>query len=155
MNSKWRNHISQSSIHGLLIALTLLVYGCNKSDRPELAQLTGTVTFQGEPLKSGTIVFESTGNRPANGRIEDGQIVGLTTFEENDGIPVGNHRVAVFATSVSSDVVAADPSQDTASGDNYMGAAPSLLPDKYSDPANSGLTAEIQSGTNSVTFELK
>ena len=55
---------------GCLIATA----GCG-NDRPPLAPVSGTVTFQGEPLLQGTIVFEIPGCRPATGKIVGGQIV--------------------------------------------------------------------------------
>lgn len=137
---------------GLLIWACL---GCGSSG-PELAPVTGTVSIDGTPLKKGTIVFESEGNRPANGRIEDGKIVEVTTFNKGDGVPVGSHKVAVFALEETSTVETSDPSQPTATGSNYMGTGKSLIPDKYNNPDTSGLTAEVEAGQeNMVTYELK
>jgi hypothetical protein len=38
---------------------------------------------------------------------------------------------------------------------NYMGGGESLVPNKYTDPKNSGLTVEIVAGENQVSFKLK
>lgn len=129
--------------------------GCGRSDRPQLAQVAGTVTYNGTPLEKGTIVFESTGNRPANGEIENGKIVRVMTFEDGDGVPVGIQNIAVFALAVADSATASDPSQDVASGENYMGGSQSLIPDKYTNPATSGLSTTIEAGqTNEVKLEL-
>ena len=52
--------------------------GC--SGQSGLASVSGTVTVDGKPLQHGAIIFEVEGNRPSYGRVEDGQIVDLSTF---------------------------------------------------------------------------
>ena len=84
----------------LLLSLVWLVTfaGCGRSDRHPLGSVAGTVRYQGQPLASGTIIFEVAGARPANGTIVDGKIVEVTTYAPQDGAPVGDARIAVFAT---------------------------------------------------------
>ncbi len=137
-----------------VVLILLLANGCGSS-KIELAPVSGTVMFNGKPLKKGKIVFESPNNRPANGLIEDGKIVELYTTKPGDGVPLGSHKIAVFALEVASESITTDPSQSTNKGQNYMGTGKSLIPDKYNDPEQSGLTAEIKAGEeNTVTLEL-
>jgi hypothetical protein len=121
--------------------------------------VTGTVTFKGQPLASGTIVFEVSGARPANGKIVDGQITEVTTYDRDDGAPVGQARIAVFAASspASGSPAAAPPDPGSAIdlAHNYMDSdAKSLIPEKYNNPATSGLTREIKEGQNTLTIDL-
>jgi len=144
----------------LLLSLVCLATspGCGGSGRSPLGRVTGTVSYKGQPIQSGTIIFEVAGARPANGKIEGGQITEVTTHEPNDGAPVGQAKIAVFATEAAAPSPAAtggDPGQQIVIDENYMGAgAKSLIPPKYSDPATSGLTWEIKKGDNTVTLDL-
>jgi len=136
-----------------------LVGGCARGDRSPLGDVTGSVTYQGQPLQSGTIVFEVSGARPANGKIVAGKIAEVTTYDPDDGVPVGQARIAVFATEPAGSSAPAaappDPGGGMPPAEDYMGAdARSLIPERYNDPATSGLTWEIKPGDNVVTLEL-
>lgn len=130
-------------------------FGCH-SDHPDLAEVAAKVTIDGKPLGNGTITFESEGHRPAIGRIVDGSIVEITTYEPGDGVPVGHHKVAISSTEQPR---TADPGKGSRPGEkpiqasNYM-LGRSLIPSRYNSPGTSGLTADIESGKNSVEFEL-
>lgn len=137
----------------ILPLLFVLAAGCGGQGRPPLATVTGTVTLDDKPIKNGTIVFEAPGLRPATGKIVDGEIVEVTTFEPNDGVPVGNHKVAVFAQEEADSAVVSNPGEKQKLGAGYMGGA-STLPARYGDPEKSGFTAEIAEGENTVKFEL-
>jgi len=141
--------------HLLRICAVALVFcaltGC--SDRPKLAKVKGTVTLDGKLLPNGSITFETTGARPATGKIVNGQIVEVTTFDPDDGVPVGSHRVAITANEEASSAVVANPGEGKTPGPNYMGGK-SIIPTAYNNPATSGFTAEIKSGENTVEFKL-
>jgi hypothetical protein len=132
------------------LALPLVLAGC--SGGPKLAPVKGTVTLDEKPIEKGTITFETPGQRSAIARIEKGQIVEATTFQPGDGVPVGKHQVAVSAHQ---DLApsASSPSPGQAPRADYM-SGKSLLPAAYSNPAMSGLTADIQAGENTVDFKL-
>jgi hypothetical protein len=146
-----------------LVSLLVLVClatspGCGGSGRTPLGQVTGTVSYNGQPIASGTIIFEVPGARPANGKIVGGQIQEVTTYDPNDGVPVGQAKIAVFATEAPASSPAAtggDPGQPIVIDENYMGGgAKPLIPPKYNDPATSGLNWEIKKGKNTVTLDL-
>ena len=113
--------------------------GCGRSNRPRLGRVTGTVTYQAQPLASGSLVFEVSGTRPANAKIVDGQITEVMTFEPNDGVPIGLARIAVFATqgggaSAPSTPAPSDPGQYKGPGADYMGGG------QVADPSPSTTT---------------
>jgi hypothetical protein len=149
----------------LLLPLVCLLAcaGCGRSDRARVAQVTGTASYKGQPIASGTIIFEVPGARPANGKIVDGKIMEVTTYEPKDGVPVGQARIAVFATRASAESPSpapggapSDPGAPIVLDKNYMGGgAKSLIPEKYNNPATSGLAWEIKKGQNTVTLDLK
>lgn len=132
--------------------------GCGRSDRPSLGRVTGTVQYNGQPVAAGTIIFEVANARSANGTIADGKIVEVTTYDPGDGVPVGEARIAVFATAAGGGAApaspAATPDAKAVIDRNYMGSAKSLIPDRYNDPATSGLTWTIKAGENVVELSL-
>ena len=122
----------------LMLPLALLL-GCGGGG-PETAPVAGTVHYAGNPLAQGEISFHpNDGQRPAYGKIEDGNIVDVRTADE-EGVIVGNCQVAVKSIEEAPDMYT--PSK-------------SLIPQLYADPKKSGLTAEIKAGrTNQVELEL-
>ena len=140
----------------LAAALAGPLAGCGKRG-PALAEVSGTVTLDGQPLERGTITFEATGLRPATAKILDGRIVEATTHRPNDGVPVGHQRIAVFSRA---EPVAAKPGPTTEPALPGAAAFPpsmagrSLLPARYNDPATSGLSATIRPGQNTLSLEL-
>jgi hypothetical protein len=119
-----------------LLSLVLLA-GCGAGH----AKVSGKVTYNGQPLKQGSITFlPAGGGRPANGKIKDGEIVELTTETLNDGVQTGSYKVTIRSIS---------------NPDNMYASQKSLIPDRYGDPAKSGLTADIKRGTNELKFELQ
>jgi hypothetical protein len=136
-----------------VVALVLcpLLAGC--PDRPALGKLRGTVKLDNRPLARATLTFEATGARPATATVVNGEIVEATTYDTGDGVPVGQHRVAVDATEEAGASGAANPGDAKAPGANYM-VGRSLIPARYNDPSTSGLTADIKKGDNWVEFNL-
>jgi hypothetical protein len=136
----------------LAAVIAACVSGC--SSGPALGDVKGTVTLDGKPLAKGSIRFETTGARPATAQIENGQIIEATTYQPGDGVPVGTHKIAIFANADASSAVVPDPGKaGPTPGANYM-SGKSLIPEHYSDPEKSGLTAEIKRGENIVEFKL-
>lgn len=138
-----------------LFLISILVFGCGP-DRPPLGDVSGTVTYDGKLLEQGTIIFEVPGSRPTCGKIVNGQITELCTFVSGDGVPVGEARVAITAT------VARSPSTPTQAAASSNEPTPTagmvefeqLIPVKYGNPETSGLTATIEKGRNSLSFDL-
>ncbi|MBN9118689.1 MAG: hypothetical protein J0I06_05955 [Planctomycetes bacterium] len=135
-----------------LVVLSALVAGC--SDRPKLAKVKGTVTLDGKPLPFGTVTFEAKGLLPATGKIVNGEITEVTTYDPGDGAPVGGHRIAVTANAEPGPAVVANPGETAkAPKGDYM-SGKSLIPSAYNNPDTSGLSAEVKSGENTVEIKL-
>src|SRR5262245_44449132 len=131
---------------------TLAFLGAGCKPGVEMAPVKGTVTYNGKPLAKGTILFEPTGQRSATGKIVDGEIVEVTTYKSGDGAVVGPHKVAIFSTEEPASG-GGNPGDASKPNPDYM-TGKSLIPAHYSDITTSGLTADIQSGENTVTFTL-
>lgn len=130
---------------GFATAVLLLVVasGCGGStaDRSPTAAVKGTVTYQGNPLPKGTVLLHPQKGRSASGKVVDGQIVEVTTYETGDGAVLGEHRVSI-------------QSVETDSKDSTM--SKSLIPVRYGNPETSMITTKIEADkTNELTIELK
>lgn len=142
------------------LALSLLAIalpGCNQGGG--FSAVTGTVTFDGKPIKVGTITFESVATDSAGGsrmimtRIRDGKY----KFESTDGPAPGQHKVAVkaFNEAVAEDTAPAGknnkqtPTRETGN----------VEPENYIPPqfnTETTLTVDVTAGLNeNVDFSLK
>ena len=152
----FRRRAIAATLGGLAAALAGMLAGCGPRP-PALAEVSGTVTLDGEPLARGTLTFEATGLRPATARILDGRIIEVTTRRVNDGVPVGHQRIAVFSRE---EPVDAPAQQSQRTGPPATAGVPasmvgrSLLPARYNDPATSGLSAIIRPGHNTLSLAL-
>jgi len=70
---------------GLLLPPLVLaaVVGCPKSDKPTYANVTGTVTFNGQPVEKGQITFATEGRSPSTMDIVDGKFSGTAMIGSN------------------------------------------------------------------------
>lgn len=130
----------------VFLALMLLTAGCGSSG-PEMARVSGTVTYQGQPLETGTISFISTDPaRPnANGTLGPGGTYELQTREPSDGAELGEYQIAI------SDI---DPDAMNSALPGEPLELTSKIPEKYQNPATSGLTRTVERGSNTFDFEL-
>jgi hypothetical protein len=121
--------------------------------------VSGTVTYNGEPLKTGTVSFfpeDSNTGRGASGAIlEDGSYT-LTTQSPGDGAFGGKYKVAISAV----EILEKEKTQTTALGgipDQAVAAhakRKNLIPIKYSGTDTSELTATVGPGSNTFDFKL-
>ena len=141
-----------------VVVTVLLLSGCG-SNRPPLGKVEGTVRYNGEPIKTGTVIFSVAGTRDASGVIEDGTIKDITTFTKGDGVPLGEARIAVIVLQeLPSSSVTPSPTIDDATkpggGSAMMTGQRFAVPVKYVNPETSGLTATIKKGSNVINLEL-
>ncbi len=127
--------------------LLLLSVGCG-ADVPTLIPVHGKVSYRGQPLTAGTLVFAPDPVRNGPGPLSraDIQPDGTYQLKSGDGLGAvaGWHRITVIAV------------VDTPAVPGQRFVRPrSLLPEKYRDPELSGLTCEIKPGKeNVVNFNL-
>jgi hypothetical protein len=116
--------------------------GCGGGPKlPPMAKVSGTVTFDGKPLPRGMVQFTPEGSTvshplpPATGAIgSDGRFTMYTAGVA--GAVLGQHKISVEARE---DVDL-----------NKVSWAPSLIPEKYANPEQSGLSFEVKGGQSNV-----
>lgn len=76
---------------GLLLLPLLLagLVGCQQGDKPAYANVSGTVTYNGQPIEKGQISFASEGRPPSTMDITDGKFSGQAI--------VGSNKIMVSA----------------------------------------------------------
>lgn len=132
----------------LLLAAGLLgaVCGCGR-DKLDVAPAKGKVTYNGNALEFGSVVFQPEKGIPARGDIKsDGTFV-LGTYAETDGAILGKHKVRVTCNESQRPGYAAPTGEEA-------GVGKSLIPKKYTRAQTSGLTEEVKAGGPNE-FELK
>src|SRR5262245_34277086 len=83
--------------------LGLIAAGCGPGEGYTLGRVRGTVTFKGEPVRSGFIIFvpdetKQTAGPQGMSRIADDGTYVLSSKIADDGAVVGFHRVGIMAT---------------------------------------------------------
>jgi hypothetical protein len=97
-------------------------------------KVTGRVTHKGKPVANAIVMFLPQSGVGAGGATTDDGTYELTSKALGDGARIGACKVAVLA---------ADPVN-----------RPLGIPAKYTDPERSGLTADVQKGSNVFDFDI-
>lgn len=79
----------------IFVALAFVV-GCRESNLPATSKVNGVVTYKGQPVKNGQVVFHPDGGENSGRGVTDelGQFV-LSTYTMADGAILGKHKVTV------------------------------------------------------------
>jgi len=92
--------MSQSSYPVRVAALVTLpvllaLAGCGKGDYPEMARVTGTVTYKGKPVPNMMVNFMPTGEggRPSWGKTDASGKFEMVYDEDYKGVKIGHHKV--------------------------------------------------------------
>jgi len=124
---------------------SLLLAGCGGApdDRPELADVTGVVTLDGEPVDGASVAFSpKSGMRGASGQTNaEGEF--KLSYASTMGCPLGEHTVEI---STRREI------QDEYGG--VAGMEPETIPPQYRGNSTT-LTAEVTAdGENHFVFDL-
>jgi hypothetical protein len=71
----------------------LALAGCSKGDYPEMARVTGTVTYKGKPVPNMMINFMPTEGRPSWGRLDANGKFEMIYDADYKGVKMGHHKV--------------------------------------------------------------
>jgi hypothetical protein len=124
----------------LLAAALTLFAGCGKPDK-KMVTVTGTVTYNGQQLKTGIIKFVAPNGDFATAAIgPDGE------FTITDVVP-GEQKVGYVGGPMN-----VGSSEGTT---NAPAAKPIAVPAKFGDPQTSGVTVTVPENGGAVTVELK
>lgn len=125
-----------------LVLLVAAVAGCGPAKYPkrDTAVVTGTVTYKGEPVSTGSVVFQ-----PESGAFASGEIQPDGTYELE--ATIGPNRVQI---------VSREPEDETPAAEleGPRPIAKSYIPEIYAGP-KSPLTFVVEPGDNTADFELK
>jgi hypothetical protein len=126
-------------------AMALTPMACGRSG-PEMAAVSGTVTYKGKPVPKGTVSFVSPdpSRRNATGQLDATGYYRLQTEEPGDGAEPGEYAVTLY----SHDEKVVD----------YKPKVPikveRLIPEKYENPKISDLKRTVKRGSNTFDLEL-
>lgn len=129
------------SVFCSLATLALLASGCGSGDGgPAKYKVSGAVTFNGEPVKEGQIIFTPTesGAGPEAGSIKDGRY-----SVQSKG---GKQKVTIEASREVPGMTQSDFKGGT------VPVKEGYIPEKYNK--NTELTAEVKKGGGTVDFKL-
>jgi hypothetical protein len=137
-----------------VVAAALALTGCGETT----TDVTGKVTYKGKPVAYGTVAVLDGGPAPKTGHLQPDGTYRIT------GVKIGAFKAAVSSPPPpGSD--AEKKSVDRRDADDERVRAPATaappevlkawvaLPDRFGDPAKSGLTADVKPG-QPVDFEL-
>jgi hypothetical protein len=140
------------------LSTLIFIAGCGQDGvegRPKLYPASGVVTYQGKPVAGATVTFfpenqqlpSASAKTNANGKYV------LQTFEADDGVVAGPHKVSIMKWEIEAFQVNEDE------GDaNFKPAPPpkALVPANYANPGTSKLQATVEeSRSNTFDFDLK
>lgn len=138
-----------------LLAACCALVGCSGGDELELAETEGTVTYQGQPVAGGSVMFMPTeGGPPSVGNTDkQGHFVLSTTGRP--GAVVGPHTVSIAAVKQSGNVSNAKLSGMSEA--ELRAIQTPLIPQRYGNIQTSGLTATVSEDPdqNQLTFDLE
>ena len=133
-------------LHGCFSLLALfLTGGCGGSSGPELGQVHGVVTLDGNPIEGADVMFNpvaegrgSLGTTDANGNYT------LQYTNNQTGATVGEHSVVITTKR--------EGFSDESGAGQDVEARAEMLPAKYHEDTE--LTATVNEGDNTIDFEL-
>jgi len=129
---------ARGSIGMILLVLILPASGCNRNQEgPQLAKVTGVLTWNGQPVPQTKVLFEPVSNAgPSWGTTDGGGKFEVYYTPDRSGAAVGKHRVQFQSMN----------SEDS-------GGKEIKIPRKYTIGAV-GIEVEVSEGTNEFPFDL-
>ena len=127
----------------LILSVLLCFCGCS-SPSGNVGLVEGVVTIDGAPVAGGTVTFYPTSGRGSLGNTDENGHYELRYTRNENGAVIGEHQVTI------STKVEAGGYEDDA-----VEAQKETIPRKYRDRKKTELTATVESGSNTINFDLK
>src|SRR5262245_14244045 len=127
----------------LVCAVALAAAGCSGSTMPPRHTVKGRVVMNESPVAEATVVFYPLAEqaqsfpKPLAQTDAKGEFA-LTTLTQADGAPAGEYAITV------------ELREPRLVGEEYTRDGRHLLPERYADPASSGLRYKVIAGSNEV-----
>ncbi|MDR0611869.1 MAG: carboxypeptidase-like regulatory domain-containing protein [Planctomycetaceae bacterium] len=131
--------------------------GCSESNIIDTEAVTGTVTFNGQPLEGASVSFSpkvSGQGTPATG-ITDTQgnyVLQTPLGAAQAGTSQGEYIVLIRKYTAKS---TGQKLKNERGGETEMTQPVNILPEIYADPTKTPLSASVKSGKNTYDFDLK
>jgi len=122
----------------VILLVPLFLIACSKAAGPELADVSGVITLDGEPLANAGIMFQPEFGRPAFATTDSQGGYSLRYSEGSKGGAIGTNYVYIRT--------------EIGSEDGGPPVVKEKLPVRYHEKTE--LTANITSGKNTINFEL-
>ena len=139
------SHLRIRGLRGLVASIPLaLLAGCGDGpEGPKPVPASGTVTYKGKPVESGSIQFVPGAGRAAAGPIVDGKFT-LSTYADGDGAIPGPHQVGITSTKQGTKIKNGEPEVIF------------LVPEVYATPGTSTITTVVPpEGKTDIQIEIK
>lgn len=131
-----------ASLPGLLL---FLLVGCG----PRYGNLAGSVSFEGKPVRMGSVLVVGSDGVPRSTTIQDDGSYAV------DNVPIGTVRIAVSSPDPETMVVSL-PKHGRIRQDNTVDNTKWFpIPEKYAEFDQSDLTCTVKTGSNRFNIELK
>lgn len=138
------NRSLQFRIYFLALVTLSVTTGCRDASQKQTIPVTGKVNFKGQPLAGATVFFVPDSGPRATGETNAKGEFRLMTYRPGDGAVVGDFKVGITK-------YVADP----ATAKDPVPGMKNEIPEKYGNPASSGLTAKVETGKKiAPTFDL-
>jgi hypothetical protein len=146
--------VHEAARHRLLFsigcALAAVAFGCGRQG-PERAVVSGTVTYQGKPLKEGCIRL--VGIRDTAAPVTVAAIIdGRYELKSHGGVPVGTHKIEI--TAYRPNKPGQPPSASDFPGMEAPAAVVQYIPEKYNAKSELEITIPSGSGAIAKNFDL-
>ncbi len=141
----------QIRLLGAIICSAASFVGCGSGNKLGTIPIEGTVTYQGKPLTKGIVSYlpaQSGVGRTASGPLDaEGKFI-LTTQVKHDGVVKGEYKIVVHSYDENPD----EPQtrEEREARGNQPVKPKSLIPEKYTNPATSGLTDTVDDNHSGV-----
>jgi hypothetical protein len=132
------------------IALLITSWGCADGSLPT-GRVSGKVTFDGQPVTSGSITFAPTSGtvgKPAIGAVNADGSYTLSTYAAGDGAAIGHHKV-IYTPGGGSESQEQAPLPEPGQHDE---AKPVEVP--FSGLVPKEAEVEVKTGSNEINIEL-
>lgn len=140
----------------LLIGAFLFSSGCGEGG-PSVASVSGTVTYQGQPVADAMVSFIPEKGAPGNGQTDASGKYTISTRGKN-GAVLGLNKVTVTKMTTDGPAMPANPTPEdmrkAAEASARMSQTESQLPSKYGTAFSSGLTATVTSDESANVFDF-
>lgn len=118
--------------------------GCTEVDGSRLPAhpTQGTITFEGQPIPGAFLVLHpqdeaASGNPTATAHVQSDGTFAVSTYDSGDGAPAGDYVVTVQWSKL-------------LKFNGEVAPGPNILPQKYSNPATSGVIVHVAEGDNTL-----